>query len=146
MQRISERSKRLRSRNCKTVHSLQDLEPVEPKSIQLEYNALIENQTWEPIDWKSVPNGVPIHKLIWKFKIKEDGRYKARLCFDRRFQEAGVDYFDTFASAMQLETFRIIINMTLQNGGELKHLDIPNAFLNTDVDANVYICMNKKGS
>jgi hypothetical protein len=59
-------------------------------AIQLEYNALIENQMWESVDWKSIPNGVSIHKPIWRFKIKEDGRYKAHLCFDGQFQETGV--------------------------------------------------------
>ena len=65
-------------------------------AIQLEYDALIENHTWVVVDQKSVPSGIAIHKPIWRYKIKDDRRYKACLCFDGRFQQAGVDYFDTF--------------------------------------------------
>ncbi len=130
-------------------------EPIEPKtfkqaiegedaekwheSIQLEYSALIANKTWDVIDRSLVPNNAAIHRPIWKFKIKEDGRYKSRLCFDGRYQEEGVDFYETYAPVMRLETTRVILNMTLQNGGVIHQMDIPNAFLNADVDTDVYM-------
>ena len=141
---------RLRSQRRDTLNVM--MEDDEPKSvhqalngpnaekwkdaIDLEYQALLSNKTWEVVE---KPEGVAIHKPIWKFKIKDDGRFKARLCFDRRFQELGVDYFDTYAPVMRMEMLRTVVNATLQNGGVLRHLDIPNAFLNAEVDANVYM-------
>ena len=84
-------------------------------------------------------------KSIWRFKKKLDGRYKARLCFDGRFQEEGVDFDETFAPVTRPEVIRIILTMALARGCHIELGDVPNAFLNAKVDKDV-TCTHQKDS
>jgi hypothetical protein len=108
-------------------------------ALEAEYNALVKNNTWEEIDFNRIPKSASIHRPIWRFKIKDDGRFKARLCFDGRHQTWGVDYMDTYAPVARIESVRLIIAIALSKGAYIELGDVPNAFLNSKVDADVYM-------
>lgn len=107
--------------------------------IQEEYDAQIKNGTWEIVPRSSVPPGHKLHRPIWRFKIKSDGRHKARLCFDGRFQQYGFDYHETTSPVARLESVRSIIALTLKMGGKIEQGDVPNAFLNSPIDTDVFM-------
>lgn len=48
------------------------------KAINEEKKSLNDNNTWEVIDQSEVRNKTPI-RTMWIFKVKDDGRFKARL-------------------------------------------------------------------
>ena len=108
-------------------------------AINSEIAALIHNETWEEVPLYSLPAEHSIHRPIWHFKIKADGRYKAHLCFDGRHQILDLDYFDTYSPVTRFETICILLSFAMTFGYLIRLGDIPNAFLNSDVDANVFM-------
>eukprot|EP00965_Chrysotila_dentata_P068515 2264821-Pleurochrysis_carterae.AAC.4 len=56
-----------------------------------------ENGSWELINRTSVPAGSLLVRLIWVYKQKQNGSFKARLCVQGCAQIPGVDFEQTFA-------------------------------------------------
>ena len=54
------------------------------------------NESWSYISRDNIPLGRRLVRLIWVYKKKRDGSYKARLCVQGCSQVAGVDYHQTF--------------------------------------------------
>ena len=72
--------------------------------MQLEYDALAHNCTWEEVPFNSILPDAIVHNPIWCFKVKNDGCHKSHVCFDGCFQKHGVDFFDTFSPVIRMET------------------------------------------
>ncbi|KAD4983048.1 hypothetical protein E3N88_19719 [Mikania micrantha] len=106
-----------------------------------EMEALRRNQTWE---LTSLPAGKKAVGVKWTFKTKigPDGeitRYKARLVAKGYSQVEGIDYTETFAPVSRFETIRVIIAIAAHRGWELHQLDVKTAFLNGDLDEEIYV-------
>ena len=107
----------------------------------VEYNTLIENETWEIVDLfeeqKAIGSG-------WVFKVKhnQDGSiecFKARLVAKGYFQCPGLDYNESFASTFQPATLHIIMALAAVEDLELRSVDITSAFTNGDLDEEIYM-------
>ena len=106
-----------------------------------EIKSIQKNDTWE---LASLPNG---HKAIgvkWVYKAKKNSkgeveRHKARLVAKGYSQRAGIDYDEVFAPVARLETVRLIISLAAQNCWRIHQMDVKSAFLNGDLDEEVYI-------
>ena len=109
------------------------------EAIEKEYNAHVRNETWKEISRNSIPSGIQFHRPIWRFKIKDNGIYKARLCFDGRFQQKGIDYEETFSPVAKYMSVRLAFLYIIANGGKIEVGDVPNAFLNSDIDTDIYM-------
>jgi len=83
-------------------------------------------------------------KTRWVFRIKEDvitGKtvYKARLVVKGYEQIAGVDFTETFAPVASDATIKTVLAVTLYYGWIAEAIDVEAAFLNADVDEDIYI-------
>ncbi|RVW73427.1 Retrovirus-related Pol polyprotein from transposon TNT 1-94 [Vitis vinifera] len=110
-------------------------------AIDEEVRALEKNGTWEITD---LPRGKkPVGcKWIFTVKYKSDGnvdRYKARLVAKGFTQSYGIDYQETFAPVAKLNTVRVLLSLAANLDWSLHQLDVKNAFLNGDLEEEVYM-------
>ena len=78
---------------------------------------------------------------MWLFKIKKDSnnspvRYKARLVTNEH--EQGIDYNETFAPVVKIQSLRLLITIAVNEGLEIHHIDISTAFLYGELTEEVY--------
>ena len=66
-------------------------------------------------------------------------RYKERLVIRGFLQRYGIDFMETYAPTASLAAFRLLVAISVFNGWSLRNLDIITAFLNGDVDAELYM-------
>ena len=67
-------------------------------------------------------------------------RFKARLTAMGNFQREGVDYFDTYASVMRTKTLRVLLQLlNASSEHEMEHWDIKAAFINADLEEDIWI-------
>ncbi|RVW12197.1 Retrovirus-related Pol polyprotein from transposon RE1 [Vitis vinifera] len=111
------------------------------QAMDLEIAALHRNQTWDLVEQPSEVNLIGC-KWVYKLKHKPDGsieRYKAQLVAKGYNQTHGLDYFETFSPVVKAATIRIILTMALSFQWEIRQLDVHNAFLNGELEEQVYM-------
>nr|QBH67431.1 putative gag-pol polyprotein [Ustilago esculenta] len=113
----------------------------EAKAIQKELNSHQENNTWTVVD---APNNANIICCQWVFKVKWKGdgtidKYKARLVAQGYTQVHGFDYKETFTPVVKMATLRMLMIMSLQYDMKIYQLDVITAYLNGELDVNLYM-------
>jgi hypothetical protein len=106
-----------------------------------EVKAHLENGTWK---LARLPRGKRAIGSRWVFKIKRksDGsidKYKGRIVAKGYAQREGIDYTETFAPTARFGALRTVIALAAMEDWELESVDISTAFLNGDIDAEVYM-------
>ena len=66
-------------------------------------------------------------------------RYKARLVNRGFAQQYGSDYDETFSPVARLESLWVLIALSVQNGLKLNQVDVVTAFLNGNLEEEVYM-------
>ena len=111
------------------------------KAMDQEIAALHHNHTWDLVAKPSDVNIIGC-KWVYKLKHKPDGsidRYKARLVAKGYHQTLGLDYFETFSPMVKAATIRTILTIALSCQWEVRQLDVHNAFLNGELEEQVYM-------
>ena len=103
---------------------------------QYEIDALSKNNTWELVD---LPPGRKAVKSKWVFKLKSDGRYRARLVAKGFTQIPGIDYDETFSPVARFESLRLLLALAALEDWEIHQLDVKSAFLNGMLDEEIYM-------
>lgn len=107
-----------------------------------EINSLAKNRTWILVDSNQC-NKTPLRsKWLFKIKLNEQGlieRFKSRLVVKGCSQRAGVDYSETFAPVARFETIRSVISVAASKGYTLRQFDVKTAFLNGDLNEEIYM-------
>jgi len=81
-------------------------------------------------------------KWVYKLKRNSDGevvKHKARLVAKGYVQKQGVDFEEVFASVARLDTIRLILALAANRGWQVHHLDVKSAFLNGELEEEVYV-------
>ena len=99
------------------------------------------NQVWDIVD---LPSGKrPIGcKWIYKTKLNPDGsieRYKSRLVAKGFTQREGIDYYETYAHVSSKDSLRIVMALVAHFDLELHQMDVKTAFLNGELNEEVYM-------
>ena len=106
-----------------------------------ELESMKHNHVW---DLAQLPQGVKPIKYRWVYKTKQDSkgkveRYKARLVAKGFTEREGVDYNETFSPVSRKDSFRTIMALTPHFDFELHQVDVKTAFLNGDLEEEVYM-------
>lgn len=81
-------------------------------------------------------------KWVYKVKHKANGeieRYKARLVAKGYNQQEGLDYHETFSTAVKMVTVKTVISVAASHQWPLFQMDVHNAFLQGDLSKEVYM-------
>jgi hypothetical protein len=110
------------------------------EAIKSELESLTSNNVWEVVEKKN-------QKVIgtrWVFKIKKDSsgtisKFKARLVAKGYNQKYGIDYNETFAPVVKIQSLRVVLAIAANLSMEVHQIDIDTAFLNGILSEEVYI-------
>ncbi|CAH9115649.1 unnamed protein product [Cuscuta europaea] len=115
--------------------------PMWKEAIKSEVDSILKNHTWELVDLP--PGCKPLgSKWIFKRKMKPDGsidKYKARLVIKGYKQREGLDYFDTYSPVTRINSIRMILAIAALRNLEVHQMDVKTAFLNGDIDEEIYM-------
>jgi hypothetical protein len=106
-----------------------------------EYQSIMKNDVWEVVPR---PEGKSVVTSKWMFKIKhavDEGieKYKVRFVARGFSQKEGIDYDETFTSVARYTSMRTIISLASVLGWKFHQMDVKMAFLNGQVEEEVYI-------
>ncbi len=106
-----------------------------------EYSSLMENETWELVP---PPEGQNVVGSRWVMKVKrnEDGsvdRYKARLVAQGYSQTKGTDYDEVFSPVARHTSLRTLLALANAHNLEMHQMDVKTAFLNGEIDCDIYM-------
>ncbi len=111
------------------------------EAMQHEINSLQEHDV---LEFTELLKGRKAVGCNWVFKIKRnaDGsveRFKARLVAQGFSQRYGVDYDETFSPVVRFESIRTVVVLAVQRGLKLHQMDVISAFLNRELEDEVYM-------
>uniref|UniRef100_A0A803QFQ1 Reverse transcriptase Ty1/copia-type domain-containing protein n=1 Tax=Cannabis sativa TaxID=3483 RepID=A0A803QFQ1_CANSA len=115
--------------------------PVWNPAMNSEITALKNNKTWTLVPRLDSYNVVG-NKWVHRIKRNADGsvkRYKARLVAKGFHQSLSVDFYQTFSPVIKASTIRIVLTIAVSKGLKIKQLDVNNAFLNGQLEEDVYM-------
>ncbi|RVW98877.1 Retrovirus-related Pol polyprotein from transposon TNT 1-94 [Vitis vinifera] len=106
-----------------------------------ELKSMAHNGVWDLIE---LPNNCKPVGCKWVFKTKRDAkgnieRFKARLVAKGFTQKEGIDYKDTFSPVSKKDSLRIIMALVAHFDLELHQMDVKTAFLNGNLDEDIYM-------
>ena len=104
-------------------------------------NSMTSNREWDLVE---LPNGLKAIGCKWVFKIKKDSlgnieRHKARLVAKGFTQREGIDYTETFSTVSMKDSLRIIMTLVAHFNFDLHQMDVKTAFLNGNLEEEVYM-------
>ncbi|KAL6218155.1 hypothetical protein ACLB2K_011371 [Fragaria x ananassa] len=116
--------------------------PLWKEAIKSEIDSILQNHTWELV--RIFPPGCkPLSsKWIFKRKLKADGsidKYKARLVLKGYKQREGLDYFNIYSLVTRITSIKIVLAIDALRNLEVYQMDVKTAFLNGDVEEEIYM-------
>ena len=103
--------------------------------------SLMDNKTWV---LTNLPLGRQLVGCRWLFKVNynADGsmaRHKARLVAKGYSQMEDIDYNETFAPVAKLTSIRMLFAIAAAMDYEIHQMDVKTAFLNGDLEEEIYM-------
>jgi hypothetical protein len=115
--------------------------PLWRKAMDEELASLLEMDAWKLVP---LPPGIKPLPCRWTYKLKRDGdgnidRYKARLVAKGYAQKEGIDFNEVFAPVSKHSTLRALLSVVAAEDLELIQLDVKLAFLNGELEEDIYM-------
>ena len=111
------------------------------EALDSEIESILHNHTWELLDLP--PGCKPLSsKLVFKRKNKVDGsidKYKATLVIKGYKQTEDLDYFDTNSPVTRINSIRMVLGIAALRNLEIHQMDVKTAFLNGDLEKEIYM-------
>jgi len=109
-------------------------------AIEEEKQSLKENHVWEVIDEKQIKldKQKPLHSK-WIFRIKQDGKYKARLVVKGCEQKNQLDYQETYSPVIGQNALRSIFAIAAAKDYKIISFDVKTAFLYGELEEDIYL-------
>ena len=102
---------------------------------------MITIQSWTI---KKCPPGERVIGGRWVYSLKQDkdgeiSKYKARYVARGFSQIPGIDYYDTYAPTTRLTSVRMLMQISVQYDLIVHQMDVKTAYLNANIDADIFI-------
>ena len=99
------------------------------------------NEVWDLVE---LPEGCKKVGCKWVFKTKCDSKgniecYKVRLVAKGFTKKDGIDYKETFSLVSRKDSLRIIMTLVAHYDLELHQMDVKTAFLNGNLEEELYM-------
>lgn len=109
-----------------------------------EMRSCVEQEVWTLVRRDQLPKGANVLpcKEVFKVKVDEHGEvteYKARFTPKGFRQKHGIDFFETYARTGLYKTLRVALSLVAKWDHELAQFDVPTAFLNAEVEEDIYM-------
>jgi hypothetical protein len=116
-------------------------DPCWRKAMLEEMSSIEDSNTWE---LTNLPRGHKAIGLKWVFKVKRDEngkivKYKARIVAKGYVQRQGVDFEEVYAPVARIESVRLVLALAAHVGWTVHHMDVKSAFLNGELQEEVYV-------
>ena len=111
------------------------------EGILKELRKMIEHKVWVKVKRSSIPRDRRLVKCKWVFEIKRNGIFRCRLVACGYSQVGGVDFDQIYNSVVNDVTFRIMLTAKLVWGLQSGLFDVETAFLNADMDKELYMAI-----
>ena len=111
------------------------------KAMVSELKSMEANQVWTLVEPSKTHRAIGC-KWVFKTKTHADGsieRYKARLVAKGFTQKEGVDFNETFSPVSTKDAFRLIMALVAHHDMELHQMDVKTAFLNGELEEEIYM-------
>ena len=111
------------------------------EAMQNEIDSLKKHEVWDLV---KLPAGRKAIGSKWIFKCKTNAegdveRYKARLVAQGFNQKYGIDYEETFSPVVRFESVRTVLSLAANLGFKLHQMDIKTAFLNGELEEEIFM-------
>ncbi|KAJ9539329.1 hypothetical protein OSB04_032062 [Centaurea solstitialis] len=111
-------------------------------AMQTELNSLTKREVFGPV--VRTPEGVKPVGYKWVFVRKRNEkneivRYKARLVAQGFSQRPRIDYEETYSPVVDATTFRYLISLVIQEGIDMRLMDVVTAYLYGSLDTDIYM-------
>ena len=112
-------------------------------AIRSERSSILKHDTFEYVNISDVPEHKTLLKSRWIFKIKRDGKYKARFVVKGFSQKFGIDYRDVYAPVMNKTSLRLLLSIAAAQNWEIHQMDVKTAFLHGELSDELYLAAPK---
>eukprot|EP00903_Cladosiphon_okamuranus_P017943 g16510.t1 len=108
------------------------------EAMRKELSSLQDHDVADLIPISSVPAGCSIIGTPGVYRVKTDGRFKARVVVQGWAQQHGIDCFTTFAPVCRTGSQRLLLAIAAAQGWLVLAMDLQTAFLNGTLSEDVY--------
>ena len=108
-------------------------------AMEKEVKILKENETFEET---TLPDGKSVIGGRWVYTVKqgpENEEYKSRYVAKGFSQVKGIDYQETFSPTAKLTSLHMLMQIAVQLDLIVHQMDVNSAYLNADIDTEIYV-------
>ena len=111
--------------------------------IKDELKGMIRKNVWTLVEKETIDKNQRILSMKWVFTEKNDGRFRARLVVMGFKQIPGIDFMEVHAPVMSEVAFRLLLILQLKDNLDMKIVDVEKAFLEPDLQEEIYVRVPK---